>query len=787
MAKIDGEMTPLLFPLLTTKPARQREYTTRKDSVVIQRIHPADVPQFESNGWVIQRDGTKKVRMKKPKGHDVLLEDQSWCLFYRMGYPELNGQKFKIRYARQDGTQGDKQVDVFAKDDETVVIAECKARETRGKRTLQKDLHETESLQKAFASSIRAHYGGGYKPKIIWMYITNNIIWSEPDLQRAAAINVRVVTENEMQYFDSFIRHMGSAGRFQFLAEFLEGQSIPELEHVKVPATRGTLGRHKFYSFVTTPRHLLKIAFVNHLALNHPDGRPAYQRMITPSRIKEIGGFIKGGGFFPTNLLVNFTEKCRFDLLPNKENADPNTKFGWLYLPSKYKSAWVIDGQHRLYGYSNVDDKLWDQNIAVIAFECMDTKDEADLFVTINHKQKSVPRSIIVSLQADLKWGSADPKERLSALSSRLVKTLNSDPTSPLFQRFSVQGVTAKENQSLTMPEVVNGLNKSGLLGKLITKGHLLPGALSGMTDEETNDRARRVLNGYFGKLRDANSERWEMARAAYISTNPGIRAHLLLIADISKYLQAKEDIEPQLLNEDTFLKHILRVVQPAFSFVKDAADEDVYDKFSRKFGEGGVRDYADNLSELLLSAAPDFGSEEFRMRLAKRNDQRVEQTNKDVIRLSKDLTDYVFKVLKQHYGTGDGKSGQKVYWEQGIESPKIKQEAYSRMVQDGSKHPMEAYVDIVGIKEIITQKSNWPLFSAVFNIPMKGEAKGKAHYVGWLQKFNEIRRIPAHPSGARSYEETDYEFIKHIKFEFYKKYNAALGITESDNEVPVS
>lgn len=773
----------LLNLLLTTKPSRQREYARRKDVFVFQSVHPADVPKCEADGWTVQREGSRKVRLKKLKKYDVMLEDQAWCLFYRMGYPELGGSKLKIRYTRQDGTEGEKQVDVFAKDTETVIIAECKARETRGKRTLQKDLHETESLQKPFANSIRAHYGAGFRPKIIWMYITNNIIWSEPDLQRAASINVRVVTENEMQYFDSFIRHMGPAGRFQFLAEFLEGQEIPGLSDTKVPATRGMLGKHKFYSFVTTPRRLLKIAFVNHLALNHPDGRPAYQRMIAPSRIKEIGGFIKKGGFFPTNLLINFTEKCRFDLLSNKENADPNTKFGWLYLPRKYKSAWVIDGQHRLYGYSNIDEKHWDQNVAVIAFEEMDTKDEADLFVTINHKQKSVPKSVIVSLQADLKWGSDDPRERLSALCSRLVKTINSDPTSPFFQRFAVQGVVAKENQSLTMPEVVNGLSKSGLLGRTILKGILTPGPLAGATDDETNDRARRVLNGYFGKLREANPNRWEAARLAYISTNPGIRAHLLLMAEVTKYLQTKEDIEPQLLNEDALLKHVFRVVQPVFEFICDAEDADIHDKFSRKFGEGGVREYADNLAELVLGKYKDFGSDDFKVRLAKRSDDRVRQTHEDVIQLSNDISDYVFKVLKERYGTSKGKSGQELFWEQGVESPKIKSDAYSKMVQGGSKHPQEAYVDILGIKDIVTQKNNWPLFQNVFSIPMRGEQKGKAHYVGWLAKFNEIRRISAHPSSVRTYDEADYELMRHIKFEFYRRRNAALGIKESEME----
>jgi DNA sulfur modification protein DndB len=124
----------LLHPLLTTKPARQREFISRKDLFVLQSVHPADVPKFEADGWAVQREGSRKVRIKKPKNHDAVLEDQTWCLFYRMGYSDINGKNFKIRYTRQDGTQGEKQVDVFAKDDETVIVAECKARETRGRR-----------------------------------------------------------------------------------------------------------------------------------------------------------------------------------------------------------------------------------------------------------------------------------------------------------------------------------------------------------------------------------------------------------------------------------------------------------------------------------------------------------------------------------------------------------------------------------------------------------------------------------------------------------------------------
>lgn len=730
-----------LSSILSEKSERVAAFKKRRDIYYYESVHPADLHKYQSEGWEIQRESKTRIRMRRLKPHDRLLEDQTWCLFYRMGYPELNDRQFKIQYERVDGSSGTKQIDVLARDTETVVIVECKSRETRGRRALQKDLHETDALQKPIANAVKQHYGPEFKPKIIWIYVTNNIIWSEPDLSRATASNIRVITENEMQYFDAFIKHMGPAGRYQFLAEFLEKQDIPNLSNIKVAAIRGKLGGRPFYSFITTPRHLLKIAFVNHQALNHPDGRPAYQRMIAPSRIREIEGFIKSGGYFPTNILINFTEKCRFDLLPNKDNVDTNIKFGTLYLPNKYKSAWVIDGQHRLYGYSHLDDNWLEQSLAVIAFEEMDTKDEADLFVTINQKQKSVQRSVIVSLQSDLKWGSADPKERLSALASALVKTLNSDPTSPFFQRFAVQGVAAKENQSLTFPEFVNGLTRSTLIGRVLHKTQLALGPLSGATDELTLARAKRIINSHFTRIRDCNPDRWEAGRSAYICVNPGIRAHLMLLSDIMNYIIYKKGLDVQVSDENILLSQINKIINPLIDYLSTAGDSDIVDKFSRRFGEGGVIEYLDHLCIIIRDVHPDFGSTEFVERLAKRKDERVNQTHQDIIKLNQDISDYVIAVLKQKYGTGDDESGEKAWWEQGIESQKAKENSYKRYL-DGLKDkklPKEAYLDVLDYRDVVKQKNNWPLFEKVFNIPLPGE-KGKTYYLEWMEKLNKVR-----------------------------------------------
>ncbi|MGA2792378.1 MAG: hypothetical protein ABSE69_02425, partial [Roseiarcus sp.] len=125
---------------------------------------------------------------------------------------------------------------------------------------MQKDIHETIALQKYFSNSIRAAFKDSSKLKILWIYVTENIIWSEQDVDRANSGNIKIVTENDLIYFEAFIGHLGSAGRFQFLAEFLAGQEIPGL-NAKVPAVKGAFGPYKFYSFAISPKHLLKIAF----------------------------------------------------------------------------------------------------------------------------------------------------------------------------------------------------------------------------------------------------------------------------------------------------------------------------------------------------------------------------------------------------------------------------------------------------------------------------------------------------------------------------------------------
>ena len=583
----------LLDPLITDPSPLSSEYRKRRKDFEFKAVGNKNIEQYYQDGWTRDRKLKTKIRIRKRKVLDEIHENKVWCLFYQMGFLEMNqGRHFTIRFKRGRSSEyGEKQIDVFAKDDETAIVAECKASQEMKHRHLQKDIEAFANLKSYFAKTIKKHYGPDYKPKILWLFVTENIIWSRADKNRAKDENIQIITDREFRYFKQVVGHLGPAAKYQFLAEFFEGQSIPELQNTTVPAIRGKLGGKSFFCFVTTPKQLLKIAFVNHRALDDPQGFPTYQRLIVKSRLKQIGAFLEDGGYFPTNFLINFNRKMRFDVSLKDEENDIH--YGQLYLPDKYKSAWIIDGQHRLYGYSGLDDRLLKQNIMVLAFQKLPRVQEANLFVTINHEQKSVPRSLLDDLEGDLNWGSEKPGERIGAIAAKLIQTLNSDLGEPFFNRVTAQGILATDLTCLTVPEIKKGLKKSGIIGRSILRGRFYePGPLCEDTDEKTLLRAKEALNLYFRLVQESNQDRWDKGRSGYLCANSGINGYLLLLGSLIDYMETKKKLDAKELSEVDLIAEIEEYFRPVMFYVEEASDLEFEEGFTVKYGSGGLVQY---------------------------------------------------------------------------------------------------------------------------------------------------------------------------------------------------
>jgi DNA sulfur modification protein DndB len=757
---------PLLYPLLTESSELYKEYLKRRTEYYKKSVKPNRQKAYEEEGWTFEKKLKTKVRLKKFKPRDEQLENKFWCLLYRVGYKDMNlGRNFKIKYKMLDGNWDEKQIDIFAKDDETVIVVECKSATELKRKSLQKELAAFANAKGGMADSIKKFYGRTFKPKILWLFITENIIWSGPDKDRASAERIKIITEREFNYFNQIANHLGPASKYQFLATFFEGEKIPELKDKIVPAVRGKLGGKYFYSFVTTPKQLLKIAFINHRALDDPEGYPTYQRMIQKKRIKDIGEFIEKGGFFPTNFLVNFTEKVRFDI-SRKDDAN-DIHYGYLYLPDQYKSAWIIDGQHRLYGFSWLREHFLKQNIMVLAFEKLPREEEANQFLTINHEQKSVPRNLLDDLEGDLKWGSDNPTERIGAISARLIQKLDGDIGGPLYDRVTAQGIKPTERTCLTVPEIKDGIRRSGLVGKAVLKMRQYePGPLSEEDDYKTLDRAKAGLTQYFSIIRQADPERWEKGRSGYLCINPGIRAYMALFAELIAHMESKTKLDAKELTVEQLIKETKDYLKPILAFISDANNKDFETSFKVPYGSGGPKQYLFRLCQLVRQYDPEFSIEGYNDWEQSQSQEQIELADKRVKELTIAIREYIFDIFKQLYGEKND-----AYWEQGVTNKEMKTNAYRKRLDDPPERqqPLEVYLEMIELMKIVENRKHWHLFKDVFNIVIPNEKK-QSKNLRWMERLNQLRRIPSHAAKQRVYTKEDFEFLGWLHPEFMKR-----------------
>lgn len=121
MSKAEGRVP--LAPLVATDGEKHAEFKRRRDEFEYMKVLPGGEAPYLADGWNISKKLKRQLRLAKPKNVDRQFEDRVWRLFYRMGYDDLNkGHDFTIRYKAADGSFREKQVDIFAKDAETVVV-----------------------------------------------------------------------------------------------------------------------------------------------------------------------------------------------------------------------------------------------------------------------------------------------------------------------------------------------------------------------------------------------------------------------------------------------------------------------------------------------------------------------------------------------------------------------------------------------------------------------------------------------------------------------------------------
>jgi DGQHR domain-containing protein len=439
----------------------------------------------------------------------------------------------------------------------------------------------------------------------------------------------------------------------------------------------------------------------------------------------------------------------------------------------------VIDGQHRLYGYANLDERFLDENVIVLGFEQLPRQEEANLFVTINHEQKSVPKTLLDDLQGELRWGSDVPSERIAAIAARLIGLLNADIGEPFYARVTQQGIPATTRMCLTVPALKDGLRKSGLLGKAAIREQSYEGGpFSGKNDSDTLDRARSGLNAFFAEIRSNNLVQWELGRDGYICTNVAVQGYLLLLAALIGYMEANKGLDARQLEPAEIVMEIEEYLEPVLRFISSSSAEALERRFKVQFGSGGPREYYFRLCEIVRSVFSDFAPEGLEEWTAEQSDENVREADSKLKQLNIWVQAHIFDTFKRLYGLEKD-----AYWHKGVVDKSIKGKAYQKSLDDDddARLPLENYLDFIEYKKIVEHKQNWAALKPVFDIPLPGE-KGYSKNLGWMDRINELRRISAHPTKERSYRVEDFQFIDFVYDQFETRLATSGGAPSSDN-----
>jgi len=250
-----------------------------------------------------------------------------------------------------------------------------------------------------------------------------------------------------------------SAAHYQFLALLFKGQLISK-ERIEVPAIEGKMGGKKYYMFSIEPHLLLKMGFILHRTRANEAEMPTYQRLLVPSKLKRISKFIQNGGYFPNSVILNFSKKIkRLQFEPTPRGESTRSRFGVLKIPNAYAIAYIIDGQHRVYGYADSDYKE-SNTIPVVAFRDLDSTEQLKLFMDINENQKAVSATLRITLEEDLYWNSERADSRMKALRSSIIQELAGSISGALYNKISI----GEDKALLSAKPFAQALTRSGLL-----------------------------------------------------------------------------------------------------------------------------------------------------------------------------------------------------------------------------------------------------------------------------------------------------------------------------------
>lgn len=715
----------------------------RKNIYIEDKQRKVALGELEEEGWEYVKDYSdpKFVKVRREKPYDEQFEDRVWLLFYQMGFLHMNKDRnFKMTYDFQN-LNFTQQIDVFAADEETVLIVECKSADKTKDGTFKKEIEALHGQMDGLRKTALKQFPGR-KVKFIWA--VHNYIMSPKDIQRMEEWGIIFFSDSTIDYYCELVRHLGTCARFQLLGNLLANTEIKNMQN-KIPAIKGRMGGHEYYEFSIEPEKLLKIGYVLHRSEANKNMMPTYQRIIKKKRLKEVQNFINNGGYFPNSLIISIDTKgkgIQFDQSLTKVDG-ALSKLGILHLPKRYHSAYIIDGQHRLYGYSDTDYSKTN-TIPVVAFIDLDRTEQLKLFMDINENQKAVSKTLRVTLNSDMLWDSSDYNARREALRSMIAQKCGEEPTSALLGRIVIGEDEKNSTKCITIEAIQQALKKSHFLS-VYGKNNVIisDGSFDVGDNQATVDLLYPFLEACFRLIKTNCEAEWAAGEQGILTINRGIQAVIRVIDDIVIQLLEQKKIVPKSQNIDEIVDEVEYYLEPLMSYI-NTIDDPARKELKGFLGGGADNKFWRSFEKVISEKRDDFNPEGLREFIENETKQYNSESREYLSYIEERVKEMVADALNSYYGDKWLIKGlpKTIY----KNAEKMASDRNYDLLSNDEDGEIEAWdcVTLSDCKEIVTYSHNWSeIFEPIMTRPEDKNLSTKDQKTEWMAVMNkEINKM---------------------------------------------
>jgi DGQHR domain-containing protein len=192
-----------------------------------------------------------------------------------------------------------------------------------------------------------------------------------------------------------------------------------------------TQENHRFYTLTMPSEVLANTCFVT---TRDEDPEKGFQRVLDVNRAQQIADYIDVGfGTIPTSIVLSAQQAAELRVIGRGKTLE---------FRDTPKAFLILDGQHRVYGFSLAKTSL---RVPVVIYNNLSPKDESRLFIDINTKQRPVPNELLLDIKK-----LAEYETKVEHLLGEVFDLFNSDPESPLLGLLSAHERTNNKISRVT-------------------------------------------------------------------------------------------------------------------------------------------------------------------------------------------------------------------------------------------------------------------------------------------------------------------------------------------------